>query len=124
MISDMKHHAFSLLELLCCLAIIGIISAAAYPSYQHHMRNSQRMHTQTQLLQLAHSLEKQFAHQHRYQPRRLNTNNTHYSIHVAITKNHYELIATPKGAQRLDDCGELRLLQSGKQLAQKANCWI
>lgn len=44
---------FSLVELLITLAIIGILTAVAFPSYQNHVRKTARASAQTFMLQVA-----------------------------------------------------------------------
>ncbi|HUQ75072.1 MAG TPA: type IV pilin protein [Burkholderiales bacterium] len=44
---------FSLVELLITLAIIGILSAVAFPSYQNHVRKGARAAAQAAMMQIA-----------------------------------------------------------------------
>lgn len=44
---------FTLVELLITLAIIGILTAVAFPSYQSHVRKGARAAAQTAMMQIA-----------------------------------------------------------------------
>lgn len=45
-----KRQGFTLIELLIVIAIIGILGAVAYPSYQSHMIKARRSDAQTELI--------------------------------------------------------------------------
>lgn len=51
---------FSLIELMIAVAIIGIIAAVAYPSYQDTIRGSYRSTAQSDLLALAGAMERNY----------------------------------------------------------------
>lgn len=53
-----QETGFSLLELLIAVAIVGIISAVAYPSYQQYIIDSRRVDTQQALLSFANAMER------------------------------------------------------------------
>ncbi len=55
-----SHYAaaFSLVELMIVIVIIGILSSIAIPKYQEHVRTAHRAEAQSALLQMAATLEK------------------------------------------------------------------
>lgn len=55
----MKYQAkgFTLMEVMIVVAIIGILAAIAYPSYQDHLRKGRRASAQSYLLDLANRQE-------------------------------------------------------------------
>jgi type IV pilus assembly protein PilE len=59
-------RGFTLIELMIAIAIIGILSAIAYPSYRNYVIRGSRSAAQTQLLQLANVQEKIYLNSNSY----------------------------------------------------------
>jgi type IV pilus assembly protein PilE len=127
----------TLLELLVVLAIIGIITSIAYPSYQHFIAKAHRTDGQIALQRLAIQMEQYATENRGYSDATLATLNTpQQSAHgfyqlkiISATTNTFEIAAIPQGAQAHNDigCATLTLNQLGQKSATgKVNpkeCW-
>lgn len=57
---------FTLIEVMIVVAIVGILAAVAYPSYQQHVRSSRRADAQAALSELAQFMERRFTENNGY----------------------------------------------------------
>ncbi|WP_281355939.1 type IV pilin protein [Azoarcus taiwanensis] len=61
-----RQNGFTLIELMIVVAVIGILAAVAYPSYQEHIRQARRADAQTALLELSQFMERYYTTNGRY----------------------------------------------------------
>lgn len=122
-----KQVGFTLIELMIVVAIVGILSAIAYPSYTEYVRRGHRAEARTGLLQAQQWLERAATAQGVYPtalPNALQWKKAdgtadpdkRYTIgfKAGNTNAAFTLIATRKaGAQSNDRCGDFTLPNTG-----------
>lgn len=119
------NMGFTLIELMITVAIVAILAAIAYPSYQEQVRRSNRTEGERTLMEAAQRLERCFTEYNAYNNANcsvasptgafpFNTENGHYSISVASTANTFTLTATRTSSMMTSDrCGNFTLTQTG-----------
>ena len=140
-----KQNAFTLIELMIVVAIVGILAAIAYPSYQDSVRKSRREDAKGVLLGLANAMERRFTETNSYCDAAVGgtavTNcgttagdtgtpsiysiptatATYYTITIsAASASSYTLSAAPTGT---DTCNTLTLTHTGGKTPTTAGCW-
>lgn len=136
------QSGFTLVELMIAVAIVGILSSIAIPSYQDSVRKSRRADAKAALLGFSNAMERHFTETNSYcdaggadggdscgdgasdfgtPPTSVFKPNietaTYYNFTIAddVTMSSYNLLATPIGAQASDKCGTLTLTYRGEK---------
>ncbi|MCE2570090.1 type IV pilin protein [Motilimonas eburnea] len=122
----MKNNGFTLIEVLIVVAIIGILTAIALPSYRAHVMTSNRVDAQMALTEMAQIFERSYARQGVYPsavPSISVPSSYTFSLTTSSDPDLFTLTATPDTAQSSDECGTLTINQAGVLGADKTHCW-
>ena len=129
--SKRYQSGFTLVEVMIVVAIIGVLSALAYPNYTEHVRKGRRAEARAGLLQAAQWMERAATATGVY-PKDISShlkevNSGMYNI-AAVNSGGatFTLTATPTGVQETDKCGTLTLEHTGERKVSKgdvAECW-
>ena len=126
----MRSKGFTLIELIMTLAIIGILSSIAYPSYLDTITRARRHDGQTALLELANQMEQYYANNATYQtatiasggPTDIRSSNTspegwYFLAITGQTDTGYSLQARAINAQARNDklCSTLTFNSAGEK---------
>lgn len=123
-------RGFSLIEVLIAVAIFGILTALAAPSYKSYVEKTRRSDAHLSLLSAAQSMERcrstQFSYQACPLPAHLQESEEgQYDITLTTTRSTFLLTATPKAAQAHDaDCTTITLDDMAQQgFTGPGPCW-
>lgn len=134
-------RGFTLIELMITVAVVGILAAVAYPSYQEHIRKSRRAAAQAAMLEVAQKQMQLFLDRRSYATAADSAALAGAPLRVAIPDNvqsaydfsvattapanavpTFTVTAAPKGAQSSDKCGTMTLNHVGAK-TPATGCW-
>ncbi len=131
-----RAQGFTLIELMIVVAIIAIISAIAYPSYQDSVRKATRSDGLDTIADTAGRLERCYTTYGSYNNpsctgvlngATIASQRLHYNIVIASTPSTYTLTATAVSATQLKDtnCQQFVLTNTGMKTSLPAGntCW-
>ncbi|MBF0265709.1 MAG: type IV pilin protein [Gammaproteobacteria bacterium] len=143
-----KQIGFTLLELMIVVAIIGILSAVAIPSYQESVKKSKRAEAQAALTSFAGAMERHMTENDSYKGAASGGADTgspsiysasvpvegvtvNYNLTIdAATASTYTLKATRTGSMSSDNCGDFTITNTGVKNIEnntggytKNDCW-
>jgi type IV pilus assembly protein PilE len=115
-------RGFTLIELMIAVAVLGILSGVAYPSYLSQVKKARRADARAALTAAAQSMERWYTERSTYAGATLGTSgiypttstNGFYTLSiVSQTAAGFSLQAAPAGAQAGDACGSFTYDQTG-----------
>lgn len=145
-----RVSGFTLIEMVIVVAIIGILAAIAYPSYQESVRRARRADVKAVLIEASQWMERFYTDNLRYDqtrggtavtaagqfpgssltvsPKGANASTAFYNVSLqAVNQGTYTLQAVPANAQTGDLCGNFTLTNAGvRQVTGSkpvAECW-
>lgn len=112
-----RQAGFSLIELMIVVAVIGILTAIAWPSYVEHVRTSRRAEAKSALLAAAQCMERFNTTNQTFVGGPANCplpNSDFYNLNYQnVAQNTFTITAQPVSGQSTDVCGQLGLNQAG-----------
>lgn len=138
------QKGFTLIEVMIVVVIVGILAAIAIPNYQDSIRKTRRADAEGALMGLRQAMERHYTKVYTYRGAAQNGADTglpgifatqspveggtaHYQLRIIrVSDIAYILEARPLGDQANDQCGRLRLWNTGRKSSRgavNARCW-
>lgn len=129
----MNNRGFTLVELVIVVAILGILTTVAYPSYQDYVVRSKRADAMGALMNASQAMERYKVNNYDYNVGTdlasiystqvpVEGGDAYYNLSVASTATTYTLTATPTGSMAGKD-DPLTLTQAGVRGWGAKTCW-
>ncbi len=124
----------TLIEMLIVVAIIGIVTAIAYPSYQSHVLKSHRNKAMADLVMIQLNIEENKTKGIAYPSSgslsasicsQCDNSGERYNYTITSTSTNYSLTASKTSLQSADICSNLILKSNGETstTTDQADCW-
>ncbi|WP_263260283.1 type IV pilin protein [Pseudomonas sp. RIT-PI-S] len=119
-----SSKGFSLMELMIAVAIVGILSAIAYPSYMNYVRKSHRAEIAQLLVEAAQNMERYYSRSGGVYTAKsgvtepnIPTGNAWYNLVLARQDQTFTITATPVNNTLManDVCGSFIINNTGQR---------